>query len=413
MALAFGLVGLSLCCCWLIPSPPQPLAPLVVLAPAPIPVPTSLPMVGSEGTDERGEPLRSADMLGFQSLFQARRFTELCAYITELEEDFERDVTHESWPIQALQSFSVPNPEHRAIHDAWIAEMPDCWAAHAARGYYTASVGFAQRGERSAMNTPREAFAAMGVSLSRAAVDLSRSLEMRPRQVAAPVELLDIATAMSDPASLHAVYDAAIASCPDCLELRIDYLRNLRPRWGGAPGEIEAALATVDSSRRPGLSVLRGYLDYDLCYELRGHDDDAALAACDRAVATAPYWRYLVERGTVHRVRGEMNEALADFDRVLAVRPRAAAAMTERVRVLEELHRYAEAAEQLALVVHIAPEDAALIARGQELAPWIAAQRDTARAQGRTADAEHWDAILFDVLPPGHPLRPVHPAIAP
>ena len=396
------------CCLSGAPSGGTVLPPPLVLAPAPIAVPEELPMVGLEGTDARGEPLRSAEMLGFQALLRARRFDDLCTYVTTLEDDFESDVTHESWPIQALEAFDAPYADAAALHDAWVAATPECWAAYAARGHYLSAMGFAERGDAWAADTAPEALDAMAEYFVRAADDFDRSLAMRPRQVAAPIALLDIASALGDRASVRAIYAEAIGSCPDCMELRFAYLRNVRPRWGGEPVEIEATLAAVDARRRRGLEVFRAYADYDRCYELRSARlYDEALAACDSALAAEPYWRYFVERGSVRRARSELIEALADLDRALEVRPRASGAMIERVAVLADLERNAEAAEQLQLVVHIAPEEVRLMRRGSALASWIIAERESARASGRTAGAEHFDAILYDVLLPEDPRRPV------
>ena len=303
-----AIIALTCTASWCLWRPPSREGPLfLVLEPASVPVPDALPMVGREGTDTRGEPLRSAEMLGFQSLFRARRFEDLCTYVTTLEDDFENDVSHESWPIQALEALSTPMPDGAALHDAWVRAMPECWAAYAARGHYLSAVGFAQRGDEWAADTSAPQFAAMADSFARAEIDLRRSLAMRPRQVAAPIRLLDIASARSDRAMLQAVYRDAIAGCPDCLELRFAYLRNVRPRWGGEPGDVEAVLAGVDASRRRGLEVFRAYAEYDRCFEFRSaRRYDEALAACDGAVASEPYWRYFVERGSVHRARGEL-----------------------------------------------------------------------------------------------------------
>ena len=399
------------------PAPPStptvapPDAPVVVaLDPSPIAVPSGLPMIGEASNDALGEPLSSADSLGFQSLFHARRFGDLCAHITSLQDQFEADVTRERWPIDALESFNTVSAESGELLDAWVAATPDCFAAYSARGVYLYALGMTQRGTAPGAGTSPTQFALMRSTLERAQNDLRRAIELRPRVVDAAIALTALFGALSEPDSASAVYATAISACPDCLELRIGYMRALRPRWGGDPTQMHAVIASADSSRRAGLRVLDGYADYDRCYELRGARRYAdSIAACDQAISAAPYWRYYFERGRSRRALGDQVAALADLDEALRLRPQTPGAMIERSQVLEALDRDREAAEQLAVVAHLIPDDPRSIAGGRRLAPAITQLLETARSAGHPDEVLALQQVLHDIMLPQAPGRPVAP----
>ncbi len=59
--------------------------------PAPAPVPTSLPLVGGEGTLPDGYPIAHVDGAALRSLLWHSRFADLDRYFGQLEDAFEAD----------------------------------------------------------------------------------------------------------------------------------------------------------------------------------------------------------------------------------------------------------------------------------------------------------------------------------
>lgn len=376
------------------------------LDPTPI-APTSSILIGPAGVDDRGEPRQSVDPLVFQALLQARRFEDLCREIGALQDAFEADVTRERWPMEAFEAFNAVFPSSWELHDAWVEATPDCFAAHAARGTFLQAIGLTIRGRATVDRVASANLELMGELLARSEADLRRALELRPRLVAVVATLEAVLSATGRTDEVVVVFDEALRTCPDCLELRLAHLRNSRARWGGEVGRIQAVIDGVEASRRPGLGMFTGYLHYDECYELRtARRYDEALAACTSAVDASGYWRYFFERGRVRRAMGDTEGALTDLDRALADRPRAAGPMLERVQALVTLGRSREAAEQLAMLAHLIPDDDRASRLGVRLAPDIARQREEATSTGRLDEAAALGRILHDILLPSDPSRP-------
>jgi hypothetical protein len=104
------------------------------LHPTPAPVPQSLPLLGSPGTDADGYPLQYVDRAGMRALLAARQFKELTSYFEQLQSAFEADPRKEYWPDDAAESFQSAEPEIVPSLDAWVAATSDSFAPYLARG---------------------------------------------------------------------------------------------------------------------------------------------------------------------------------------------------------------------------------------------------------------------------------------
>ncbi len=367
------------------------------------------------GVDAYGEPLEVPHGAGFRALLLARRFEDLCAHVTSLQESFESDVTRERWPYEAIEGISAVSPSASGIFDEWIAATPDCFVAHASRGYFLFRLGAAQRGTATAARTPPARFAAARVTNTRAEVDLRRALELRPRVVIAATALITMLASLSEGDGSRDVFDAAIRQCPDCMEPRIAYLRAMRPRWADDQSQVTAVLDAVDASRRPALAVLEAFPDYDDCFELRTANRlEDALVACNAAIAARPHWRWYLERGRVHEARADHDRALSDFDEALRLRPNNYSVLTERVDALIELDRREEAIDQLASLAQAAPMDPRVPNLARRIIPdlYQRIMREH-RTPGHQAEEARARQILEDVLPPGDQQRTMPFALPP
>ncbi len=97
-------------------------------------------------------------------------------------------------------------------------------------------------------------------------------------------------------------------------------------------------------------------------------DHDGALQHLERAVALdRENERSYANRGHVRRERGELNEALADFDYALERDPSYAFARFRRAQTLLDLQRLEDAEAELARILALNPYDAAPLALWQQL----------------------------------------------
>ena len=118
-------------------------------------------------------------------------------------------------------------------------------------------------------------------------------------------------------------------------------------------GEIEreiwaAWLATDDEAATPWMRRGLGAMEV--------RDFATALAAFDRVVELAPdYAEGWNKRATLHWLRGELEESLADIDRTLALEPRHFGALSGLAMIREAQGRPFEALEALEKLLHIHP----------------------------------------------------------
>jgi tetratricopeptide (TPR) repeat protein len=309
----------------------------VITMVAPAPLPTSLPLSGPDGVDADGYPKRWVDRAALRSLLHHRKFAELTAYFERFQTEFESDPRKEYWPFDAAAAFGSVEPELRQSLDAWVASAPGAFAPLLARGTYFTSVGFARRGTKWAKDTPNADFDAMADAFAPARADLKRALLLRPRAFAAHRGLIQMEAAGGTPAAARRTADEAIELCRACYQIRVTFLVNARPRWGGSHEIMRdfAAAAPVAENRR--LALLAGYLDWDLAETAaRDKNYDVAMAAIERANALGENCEFLLARGKIKAARADLEGALRDIDRALVLRPGLPDLLFERAAIHDQ-----------------------------------------------------------------------------
>jgi tetratricopeptide (TPR) repeat protein len=321
--------------------------PVVEVAPAPLP--TSLPLIGAEGTGADGMPLRYVDRPALRSLLWHRHFADLTRYFTELQDAFEADPTREHWPDDAAEAFATADPALREPLDAWVTASAGSFAPLLARGCYLVHVGFARRGGKYDKDTPDSDRRAMSDTLRlQARLDLDRALMLRPRLVTAMRHQMSIAAALGGRAELDAIAARAAETCPTCFQFRATYLHFSKPRWGGSYERMAAFAQRVDAQSSPRLRLLQGWADIDRADVARADGRlDEADAAIARAMALGEHWRFLLMRAKIREARKDWEGALADLDRAAQLRPGEIEVLFRRAVVLNNVRRFEDAGRAL------------------------------------------------------------------
>jgi tetratricopeptide (TPR) repeat protein len=334
------------------------LAPAAVVAP--VPVPTTI-VDGPDGRDADGYPLKQVDRAAVRALLHHRRFAELARHVEQLQSDFEADRTREYWPSDAADAFDSAEAELGARLDAWVAATPASFAPYLARGTYWVAAAYARRGRRWAAETAREDLALMREAVEKARADLTKALAIRPELAAAERRLIVGFRLTGDRDGARAALERAVRSCPSCFQVRVAYLIQLQPRWGGSYEEMLAfAKAAGRASKNPKLRLLPGYVDLDKANMLALDKKlDEALAAVERACALGEHWEFLKERAYVRRALKQLDAALADLDRAAAIRPGHPDILNARAFARADLRRWEAAARDLVAAIRVDPTSAA------------------------------------------------------
>jgi tetratricopeptide (TPR) repeat protein len=209
---------------------------------------------------------------------------------------------------------------------------------------------------------------AMRDTFSLAWSDLEKALALRPKLVHARLLRVRVLTAEADHAEMRAEVDRATKVCPGCFRIRVVYLLNTTPRWGGTYPAMLAFASTCDPAVNVRCRALPGFVDDDkgdLAWTNSRLPD--AEAALDRALAFGDCASFFLERAQIRRVRQNFAGALADADRALALW-HAPVVLVERSEALYALKRWEEAARTLLEALRIEPTES----RGKAVAHDVA-----------------------------------------
>ncbi len=321
------------------------------------PVPQGTPLLGTPGTHPDGYPLQYVDRPGLRALLSARRFAELTGYFEQFQAAFEADSRKEYWPADAADAFQSAEPEIVADLDAWVAATPDSFAPYLARGTHYAQVTWARWGFGARPAT--EDVGPMNEAAGRALADLDRSIELRPRLVAAMRRELTLTNALSDPGHAPRTIGLALAACPACLQVRAAYLHWLisGPESYRAAQDFVATLSARDNPRFPSLA---GLPDLDRAEKLVAHTEDpklyaTALGGVDRAIGYGEYWEYLYFRARTLRALKRFDEAVVMLDRADALRPMQPEVLVQRAALHSNRKEWVTAGRALLTALRIDP----------------------------------------------------------
>ncbi|HKY02248.1 MAG TPA: DUF4034 domain-containing protein, partial [Burkholderiales bacterium] len=170
------------------------------------------------------------------------RFSDLESRLNELQIDFETDTTQDRPLMEAVWEIAnlSGTPEIDAAFDRWIEQAPQSYVARLARGAYYVGRGLDARGTKWSSETSARQFEEMRRHFKTARADLEASLPLSAKPMASYYELIVMAMRSGKDKEIEAHYRSTIAFVPRAIEMRVLYLDNLQPRWGGSFKEMEA-----------------------------------------------------------------------------------------------------------------------------------------------------------------------------
>lgn len=362
--------------------PPPELA--LVLGSAALPLPSMpevskrLPMVGPNGKDRWGYPLKQPDEVALRTLLLEGRFDELEKHFSAYEKSQRKDHKFEYWPVRACAAFHVSHPRLVTALEAWREAKPDSYAATCAWGQHLEKKAWDARGNGAPGEIDAAKQAAFIKAIEEAQATYARALEINPKGLAAANQLILLARdlGLADDERLERLQTAR-HNCLRCTSPYEAYLEGLRTRWGGSPEVQEAYLKPRAGETAPSrIQSLAGFPHADRCQQLMAEQQfDAAILECRRAVKVGDYQEDLVD---ALRASGRLDKAAELAARVLEKKPSSVPAM-------EALFQDAQAREAL-------DESAPLVLQMRRLAPsnplWAERANSTLEALAVAAEAE-------------------------
>jgi tetratricopeptide (TPR) repeat protein len=286
-----------------------------------------------------------ADVLALRGWLEARRFRELTQALEKRQAAFEADVRLESALEDSFLAFASAESGWDALFEEWMKRVPNSWVPYIARACHLYQRGAAAR--------DRSQTELMGLLFDKADRDLETALAVNPLLVVAYRQLIAMDILSGAPAGrTRGHLRRALEVCPACLEVRVEFMKSLEPRWGGSREKMRefAAEAHRHARANPALRALRGFVEYDLGREARiagRHAEAAELHA--KALAEGDHWMFHYARGVALHHLGRYRDALECLDRAIALRPYAGEPVLQRSITYAMLKDFSAARRDLAV----------------------------------------------------------------
>jgi len=245
-------------------------------------------------------------------LLEQRNYAELERLLGGHQLAFEEDSRASKKLENAFDSFyKVARSGEPALNE-WVARTPSSYVALVSRGTFYLSQGIDARGPAYIRETPEENIRTMRMYFRKATADLERSLQLTQKPFVSRVGLMTIASYIGSRATEKTHYLEGVKLAPQSVEIRLEHMRNLEPRWGGSYPEMEAFAAEARSQLRDS-------------------------RAADRVAARIPAYRADERQSAKDYV-----EALKHYDEAIAL-DASSSLLCGRSYVLSQLKRDAEA----------------------------------------------------------------------
>jgi len=267
-------------------------------------------------------------------LLSAKDFSGLERELNAHLSAFERDSTKLPVLEQAFRAFGKTPSGGRADLDEWVKQMPRSYAAALASGTFHLHSGLEKAGVSPLAAAPK-GIAGMQAELASARAEFERALGLASNHYLARQLLMTVARHAGDRKAEQSHYAEALRLAPRLVELRLEHMSALEPRFGGSYEQMQAY---VEESRRdlgaPDLPRLAARLPASRAGEhARMGEWSRALALYDEAIALDPAARSLCGRARALAMQGKPAEALVGIERALALARDDRACLEHAIRI--------------------------------------------------------------------------------
>lgn len=170
---------------------------------------------------------------------RAYQFFELDQILNNTQLDFEEGKITEAQLNQTFSAFCSEDESLCAPLDEFVLRYPSSFAARLAYGIFYIEYGWTKRGYAFASELSEHQVHGFVDCLKLAHESLTVSLGLTRSPLLSYVQLLIIAMGLGEEKIVEqTLYQKALKASPKSLLVRKQYLRNLRPQWGGSLEEM-------------------------------------------------------------------------------------------------------------------------------------------------------------------------------
>jgi Zn-dependent protease with chaperone function len=258
------------------------------------------------------------------ALIEQRDFAGLERVLGGFQTAFEADAGASRKLETAYWAFDRIARSAQGTLDEWCKTHPASYAAHMARASFFYFQGLDARGTQYIGKTPEENIRTMRIFFEKAQADLERSLTLTPKPYLTRLTLMSVARIGGNRSDENAHYREAVKLAPQSIELRLDHMAILEPRWGGSYAAMEAyaneSRAQLTDARAADRLAAR--IPAYRAWEYKQKKDlSKSLTLYNEAIALYESANTLCERANVQSQLNREIEATADVNGALAKPP--------------------------------------------------------------------------------------------
>lgn len=303
-----------------------------------------------------GSPAQESAAPNVRDLVRAEQFAAADALLDDMREKLMTDIAVEPDLYAQWDQFNRPVPELEKALTQWV-ETRNSANARLARGIHYTTMGWRARGAAYVSATSDTQLRGMEAYFRLALEDFQAVLERRPDELFAYCYAMEVLMSFGADEAVRELYEHALEKYPLAYTPRSFYLTSLAPWWGGSMQEIEQV---VDDSRafydrNPELRALEGRA-ISVVAEKAGADGDfaTALTLYNRALEQGgPNWRYLNGRGEMYMRLRRYDEAIADLNTALVLRPDFLETLNHRAYSFYELRQNEGAIQDITRIIEL------------------------------------------------------------
>jgi tetratricopeptide (TPR) repeat protein len=301
--------------------------------------------------------------LAIRDEFFAKEFAKINAVLDDYKNSYRQNVSNEDDLLDAYYvAFSTNNPEDEELFDAWVNSYSNNYQPYLARASYFVSLGLKARGDKWIRETSDEQIKEMGRFFSKAVKDINRSLDIAQDNMLAYYLLINIHRADGDKAAMTDIVNKALEKIPDSFRLRSAYLLAITPRWAGSYEEMEkfADESQKFLEKNPRIKFLKGYVSYDTGdMQIIAKNFGEALKLLNNALSLGDLDLFYGKRANIYDDFEKYDEALADINAAIKLRPQAARYYYSRAHIMAGKNSLQEALDDIELADRLEPNDQA------------------------------------------------------
>ena len=320
----------------------------------------SIPVKIVNGNDPYGYPVVTVSKAEIRELFFNKDFTKLNTLLDEYQKEVETDITKEFKLYDAYEVFGINDPSVLNLFEIWLKAYPGTYQPYLARAAYFHKMGWESRGYKWAKETKAEQFAQMGDYFKQCEQDLEKALQLNPNALHAYILLIRMNTALSNDDKIEYLVQKALNIYPNSFMIRVHYIHDLKPRWGGSYYEMNRLAAEAQSLDKlnPRLRLFQGFALADQA-NLAYLDDkyQKSIRLYSEALKIGEYWEFYQGRAYSYYYSKHYEAALADINNAILLRPQLEDSYMLRARISSELGNIDGAISDIESAKIIAPEN--------------------------------------------------------